>query len=131
MAERVPTCPLDVVAQAVPRLDAAPLDVFMLGQRVEGLQATFGTPYRSQYYGVGICLHGTARITADLHSHEIRPRTVLAMPPQTIKRWQYMSDDFEHIAIFFTQAYITERTQFDPADRRCRNADDAGGRVAV
>ena len=86
----------------------------MLGQRVDSPASTFGLPYRSSYYGVGICLKGRATVDADLETHSIGPRSVLAMPPQAIKQWRHVSQDFEHIAVFFTRAFITARTAFDP-----------------
>lgn len=110
MAKPIPTHPLIVLAQA----KAAPLGVFMLDGPFANLTATFGRPYRSDYYGVGICLRGRAELSADLEDCVITPQTVLAMPPQTIKQWRSMSADFEHVAIFFTQAYITHRCAIDP-----------------
>jgi AraC family transcriptional activator of pobA len=114
MTQRVPTYALKVLAQALPESRSTSLDVFMLDQRVEGLESTFGVPYRSNYYGIGICLQGSAEIAIDLEDCVLRPRSVLAMPPQAIKRWRSMTPDFEHVAIFFTKSYITERNTIDP-----------------
>lgn len=110
MKKSIPTYPLDFLAQA----QAVPVGVFMLDQPFEGVESTFGLPYRSDYYGVGICLRGRAELSADLEECVVTPHSVLAMPPQTIKQWKSMSADFRHIAIFFTKAYITDGNILDP-----------------
>lgn len=109
MKKPIPTYPLSVLSPS----QAAPLGVFMLDQPVEGIELTFGLPYRSDYYGVGICRRGRAELRADLEDCVVTPQSVLAMPPQTIKQWKSMSADFKHVAIFFTKAYITDRHAVD------------------
>jgi AraC family transcriptional activator of pobA len=109
----VPIYPLDVLADAPLQLDRAPVGVFMFGQRVVDVQSAFGSPYRSNYYGVGICLQGQAKIAVDLEEYVLRPNTVLAIPPHTIKQWRFISGDFKHIVIFFTKAFVTEENSLD------------------
>ena len=88
--------------------------VLVLDQKPDELETRFGMPYRSDYYGVGICLAGHAIVTADLEEHRLVPGSVLAMPPQTIKQWRNMSRDFKHVVVFFTRAYLTDQNLVDP-----------------
>jgi AraC family transcriptional regulator, transcriptional activator of pobA len=109
----VPTYPLEVLAGAVPGRLQTPRDVFVLAQRIDGAGLSFGLPYRSEYYGVGMCFKGGASLSVDLEKHLLEPGTVLAMAPEDIKQWRHVSADFEHIAVFFTRASIAARQGVD------------------
>ena len=89
-------------------------EVFMLNQKAETPMSAINKPYRSNYFGVGICIAGRAELKADLESYVMQPGNMLTMSPQIIKQWQYMSDDFETLSVFFTKAFITTRNNIDP-----------------
>ncbi|CAN5225454.1 helix-turn-helix domain-containing protein [soil metagenome] len=115
MARPIPTFTLDVLANS----DVPALDVFMLGPRMDDPTGRFGLPYRSTYFAVGVCLHGRAQLSIDLEHCELGPRTAVAIPPQAIKQWHSMSADFEHLVVFFTRHWITDRTSLDPDRFAC------------
>ena len=83
------------------------LNVFMLNQKVETPKASIDIPYRSNYYGVGICVQGKAELKANLETYTVVPDCVVTMSPHIIKQWVFMSDDFETLTIFFTKDFIT------------------------
>lgn len=70
-------------------------------------------PYRTNYYGVGICLQGKAELKANLESYTIEPNCIVAMSPHIIKQWHYMSSDFETLTIFFTKDFITSNNNLN------------------
>ncbi|MET0635275.1 MAG: helix-turn-helix domain-containing protein [Chitinophagaceae bacterium] len=82
-------------------------DFFLLTEKVDTSKAAFNLPFRSHYYGVGICLQGKAELKANLESYTVIPNSIVAMSPQIIKQWIYMSDDFKTSTIFFTKEFIT------------------------
>lgn len=111
----IPTLSLDVVAQTEPPA----LDVYMLGPHVDDPSVRFGLPYRSDYFGVGVCLQGCAELSIDLERCTVTPHTVVAIAPQAIKQWHAMSSDFEHLVLFFTRQWITDRNAIDPDRLAC------------
>ena len=110
MKKRIPTYPLSLLA----RSGAAALDVFLLSERAEDPEATFGVPYRTTYYGVGMCTRGRAELSADLEDYRVESRAVIAMSPQTIKQWRFMSRDFQTQTVFFTRAFFVHQNALDP-----------------
>jgi AraC-like DNA-binding protein len=103
MNKNIPTYQLNILSK---QEDDA-LDVFLLNQKMETPGVSIDIPYRTSYYGVGICLQGKAELKANLKSYNITPNCITAMSPHIIKQWQYMSDDFETLTIFFTKDFIT------------------------
>src|SRR5262245_42595347 len=110
MQKRIPTYPLNVLARST----AEPVDVYVLGHRDEGPDTVFGAPYRTTYYGVGLCKRGRAELTADLDDYRVTPHAVIAMSPQTIKQWHSMSRDFDGLTILFTRAFFMHQNTLDP-----------------
>lgn len=103
MNQNIPTYQLNILSQQ----DDGTLDVFMLNQKMKKPEVSIDIPYRTNYYGVGLCLEGEAELKANLESYTIRPGFITAMSPHIIKQWHYMSDDFETLTIFFTKDFIT------------------------
>ena len=64
-------------------------------------------PYRSNYYKIGMCLRGSARLKVNLETYNIGPNSVMLLSPYVIKQWPFMSADMEAISIFFTKEFIT------------------------
>ncbi len=83
-------------------------DVFLLfNQKVENPKSAVNVPFRSNYFGVGICVRGNAELKANLETYTVEPNCVVAMSPQIIKQWTFMSDDFEISTVFFTSDFIS------------------------
>ncbi len=103
MNKTIPTYQLNILSKQGENA----LDVFLLNERVETARVPIDVPYRSNYYGVGICLHGKAELIANLENYTVEPNCIVAMSPQVIKQWQYKSADFEILTILFTKDFIT------------------------
>ena len=103
MNKSIPTYQLNILSNQ----DEGALDVLLLNERVETQRVQIDIPYRSNYYGVGICLNGKAELKANLESYTIEPKCIIAMSPQVIKQWNYKSADFEILTILFTKNFIT------------------------
>lgn len=67
-------------------------------------------PFRSQYYGIGICLNGTAELQANLENFRLRRNWVVAMSPDVIKQWRHRSADFDTLTVFFTKTFLDATT---------------------
>ncbi|RFM34048.1 AraC family transcriptional regulator [Chitinophaga silvisoli] len=108
MSKNIPTYPLNILKQ-----DAADqLDFLFVHQKIETPQVPIDLPYRSSYYGVGICVQGEALLHANLESYKIQSGCVVTMSPHVIKQWHYMSADFTTLTIFFTDLFLAGNEQF-------------------
>ncbi len=86
--------------------------------------ASLDIPYRGNYYGVGICLRGSAEFKVNLETYIIEPRCLLMNPPETITQWASVSNDFETLTIFFTKEFMTAGRH--PAGRHPAGRHPAG-----
>lgn len=84
-----------------------PVGVFFLGPNAGPSHLPINLPYRSNYYKIGLCLRGHARLQVNLDTYEIGPNSLMVLSPYVIKQWPAMSADFEGLSIFFTSAFIT------------------------
>lgn len=84
-------------------------DILLLDHKIEPKEA-LDIPHRTGYYGIGLCIHGEARITANLETYIISPGCLIAMSPHIVKQWLSRSPDFETTAVLFTNNF------FNPGD---------------
>lgn len=83
-------------------------DVFFTDARLHTLKSILNKPYRSNYYGLGLCISGTATLISDLESNPVKPNSIITMSPQVVKQWGNISSDFETLSIFFTKGFFTK-----------------------
>ncbi len=83
-------------------------DVFFFDSVIQLRNNRLNQPYRSSYYGIAICIGGKGKLEANLVDYDITKGSVIAMSPQIIKQWKYFSDDYDTIAVFFTNAFISK-----------------------
>lgn len=134
MQHSIPTYQLNILSN-----DEGTPDVFMLNQKAETPISTVSIPYRTNYFGVGICISGKAELKADLETYAVEPGCMITMSPQIIKQWHYMSEDFETLTVFFTKSFITTRNNIDPdkfpffenAARHCFPVADADAKNII
>lgn len=84
-----------------------PAAVFFLGPNSAPTQLPIDLPYRSDYYKIGICLRGSARLQVNLETYAVGPNSLMLLSPYVIKQWPFMSTDLEALSIFFTKEFIT------------------------
>ncbi len=82
------------------------VEVLFTGKNLIALKNNLNKPYRSSYYGLGICTSGQAILSANLEKYTIQKNCVIAMSPQVIKEWVSYSEDYETMAVFFTQDFL-------------------------
>lgn len=82
-------------------------EVFFTDQKLSALKNVLNQPYRSNYFGLGLCVSGSATLVSNLDEQRVEPNAVIAMPPQVIKQWKNVSDDFNTLTVFFTKAFFT------------------------
>jgi AraC family transcriptional activator of pobA len=102
MARHIPTYELNNLSE---KRDVSP-DVLMLSEAVIQVKDPLIVPHRTNYYGVGICIGGEAKLTANLETYNIIPGCLIAMSPHIIKQWHYQSDDFRSFAILFNKNFM-------------------------
>jgi AraC family transcriptional activator of pobA len=102
MTRHIPTYALDNLHGK----DSDIPDVLFLSQPLNQTKEPLIIPHRTNYYGIGICLAGEARLTANLETYEIIPDCLIAMSPHVIKQWHFKSDDFRSFAILFSKNFL-------------------------
>ncbi len=98
----IPTYPLAVLTQP----DGPALDVLLVDQPIEAPDIPLNRPYRTDYYGVGICFGGQAELRANLETCSIAAGWLLTMSPRVIKQWRHRSADFHTLTVFFTAEFM-------------------------
>jgi AraC family transcriptional regulator, transcriptional activator of pobA len=63
-------------------------------------------PYRSQYYGIGICTAGGATLRANLHEYAVLPNSLIVMGPSVVKQWSNHTTEYDSLSFFFTRSFI-------------------------
>ena len=101
MSLAIPVYPLHALAEP-PR----PLEFFFLGPDSAPARLPIHLPYRSNYYKIGLCLRGRARVQANLEAYDLGPDSVVVFSPYVIKQWPSMSADFDALSIFFTKEFV-------------------------
>ena len=79
---------------------------FFLGPHSAPTQLPIDQPYRSDYYKIGLCLHGSARLKVNLETYDIAPNSLMLLSPYVVKQWPFMSADMEALSVFFTKEFI-------------------------
>ena len=90
-----------------------PAAVFFLGPNSAPSHLPIDLPYRSNYYKIGLCLRGNARLKVNLETYDIGPNSLMVLSPYVIKQWPFMSTDFEGLSIFFTQEFISANSSLN------------------
>jgi AraC family transcriptional regulator, transcriptional activator of pobA len=67
-------------------------------------------PYRSNYYGIGLCQSGKATLKANLESYNIQKDCLITLSPQIVKQWMMRSKDYQTLAIFFTKEFLIQNS---------------------
>jgi len=101
--------------QSFSRPDEEPADVFFLDEHTHTAGPPLGVPYRGNYYKIGICLRGTAKLKANLETYYIEPDSLMLITPHIIKEWTSFSSDHDSLSVFFTPEFITTRNHI-PVD---------------
>jgi AraC family transcriptional regulator, transcriptional activator of pobA len=70
-------------------------------------------PYRTTYYGIGLCVAGSAVLMAGLRDHPIRAGSLITMSPTVIKQWKNRSPDYDSVSVFFQADFLLN----NPADQ--------------
>ncbi|AYQ33595.1 AraC family transcriptional regulator [Runella sp. SP2] len=104
MKEIIPTYQLEEINDQNQSLN----DAFFTDEKLFALANKLNKPYRSNYYGLGICVSGTATLVSNLDHYLVQPNSIVAMSPQVIKQWKNVSEDFETLTLFFTKAFFSK-----------------------
>jgi AraC family transcriptional regulator, transcriptional activator of pobA len=102
MDNKIPTYSLQNIAS----LDSIKQNVFFTNSRLDNPRTPLNKHYRSDYFGVSICLSGNATLIADLETYSIEKNSIIAMSPQVVKQWLTMSDDYTTLTLFFKADFL-------------------------
>jgi AraC family transcriptional activator of pobA len=92
---------------------ATPAAVFFLGPNSAPAHLPINLPYRSDYYKIGLCLRGSARLQVNLETYDIGPNSLMLLSPYVIKQWPFMSADLDALSIFFTKEFVTANSSLN------------------
>jgi AraC-like DNA-binding protein len=104
MLKSIPTYDIDKLSgQTAPRPD-----IFFVDDQFSHKNKLKSIPYRSNYFGAGICVNGKATLSADLETYSIEKDNAITLSPQVVKQWINSSADYQLIAVFFTKEFFIE-----------------------
>ncbi|MDO7883994.1 AraC family transcriptional regulator [Hymenobacter cheonanensis] len=103
MSTAIPVYQLAALAERPTR----PAAFYFLGPNSPPAHLPIHLPYRSDYYKIGLCLRGSARLQVNLETYEIGPGSLIVLSPYVIKQWPVISADFDSLSIFFTQEFVS------------------------
>jgi AraC family transcriptional regulator, transcriptional activator of pobA len=83
-------------------------DVFFADHQINFKNSPLNIPYRSNYFGIGICSSGRAVLKANLETYTVERHSIITMSPQIVKQWISRSDDYQTVAIFFTKEFLIQ-----------------------
>ena len=109
MNATIPVFQLDTFTEPAGR----PAAFFFLGPNSAPTHLPIDLPYRSDYYKIGLCLRGSARLKVNLETYDIGPNSLMLLSPYVIKQWPFMSADMEALSVFFTKEFITANTSLN------------------
>jgi AraC-like DNA-binding protein len=98
---QIPTYHIEEINQEI-----KDIEFFFTEKKLDVLKSILRTPYRSNYFGLAICISGHANLYANLENYEIQKNSIITMSPLVIKQWKNISDDFETMTIFFTKDFL-------------------------
>ncbi|MCI1187171.1 helix-turn-helix domain-containing protein [Hymenobacter sp. DH14] len=110
MTAAIPLYQLNALSETAEK----PAAVFFLGPDSAPSQLPINLPYRSNYYKIGLCLRGHARLKVNLETYDIGPGCLMLLSPYVVKQWPLMSADFEGLSIFFTREFIAANSGLNP-----------------
>jgi AraC family transcriptional activator of pobA len=84
------------------------LDIFFIEQQFNFKNSPLHIPYRSNYFGLGLCLRGEATLKANLETYSVEQNSIVTMSPQIVKQWVSRSDDYQMISVFFTKEFLIQ-----------------------
>ncbi len=81
MRAHIPTFPLSILSQA----GSTDQELLLVNHPIETVTTAIQAPYRSNYYGIGVCLAGTAVLRSNLETYSVAAGWMITMSPHTIK----------------------------------------------
>lgn len=104
MKPNIPIYNIDQLAGA----DKQQVGVYYTETQFNNPNSSIHIPYRSNYYGIGICIKGKATLKANLEAYAVEQNCLVTMSPHVIKQWVAFSPMYKTIAVFFTRDFFYE-----------------------
>lgn len=109
MIETIPTYHIE----NFPNMSESKGSVFFSDHKEKPPKFKINIPYRSNYYGVSICIKGKATLKANLKTYTVEGDCIVTMSPQIVKQWLEIDDNYETLTIFFTKEFLLQTTHPD------------------
>jgi AraC family transcriptional regulator, transcriptional activator of pobA len=104
VSHSIPIVPL----QKVVNLQDLSQSIFFAQAGDNTVNAPLNSPYRSDYYGVGLTTEGTSVLKTDLTTYDIAPNSIAAIAPHVIKQWVMRSADYKSYTVFFKKELLLQ-----------------------
>ncbi|KAJ8136469.1 hypothetical protein OY671_010318, partial [Metschnikowia pulcherrima] len=98
MSAAIPVYQLNALTEAAEQ----PAAVFFSGPDSAPARSPINSPYRSNYYKIGLGSRGHAASKVNLETYDIGPGSSMVLSPYVVKQWPATGPDFESSSIFFT-----------------------------
>jgi hypothetical protein len=66
-------------------------------------------PYRTEFFGIGICIHGSMTLKANLFEVAIKENTIVALDNTIIRSWHNRTEDNKMLTAFFNHSFIAKQ----------------------
>ncbi len=63
-------------------------------------------PHRSAFFAINITMRGYAYLKCNLKEYEVKPHSIVLVPPQVVRYWENRSEDYLALKIFFTEDFF-------------------------
>lgn len=83
--------------------------IFFTQHQISNPVSSINIPYRSNYYGIGLCTKGKATLKANLETYPVEKNCIITMSPPVIKQWVHLAADYETMAVFFTKDFFIKK----------------------
>ena len=87
-------------------VDTQQLGIYYTETQFNNPNSSIHIPYRSNYFGIGICVKGKATLKANLETYSVEQNCLVTMSPHVIKQWVAFSPMYKTIAVFFTKEFL-------------------------
>ncbi|AMR26425.1 hypothetical protein A0257_04450 [Hymenobacter psoromatis] len=112
MNATIPVFPLTALTEA----EARPAVFFVGPDSPPTPQLPLDRPYRSDFYKIGLCRRGSARLQVNLETYALAPASLVVLSPHGIKQWGFRSADCASLSLFFTKAFVAAGGGLNPDD---------------
>lgn len=110
MSNNIPTYTL----QSWNDQDDAEVNIYLINHKIDKPKSAIHVPFRGNYFGLSLCVRGSAEIVINLENYQIKADHLIVLSPQHIRQFNYISEDYKTISVFFTEEFFSTYNHISP-----------------